>query len=387
MGRFAGNTARCLVLIPAFVLGVLFPGAPVAAVETVRIAVAVNQHSITVDAPGGLAISAAGGRTLLRTGRPVRVLPGNPGLHLNGADTAVRDLMVDGGGSGVRVNGRRYGGRIRIKQTGDHLLAVNIIDVEDYLKGVVPAEVPRDWHPEALKAQAISSRTYALFQREARADREYDLVSTTQDQVYSGSAFVDAAATRAVTETRGMVMTYHGHLIFAAYHSTSAGPTEDAMTVWGDDIPYLKGVNCPFDRNSPKYQWTREITMKQFEEAMRKAGYAVGYISTVAPVDHTRSGRVGRLRIIHSRGETVIPGVEVRRILGYNELPSTRFTIEELGPVIKIKGKGWGHGVGMCQWGAKEMAEMGYSHRTILRYYYPGIRIVPISAVAQAGGR
>ena len=204
------------------------------------------------------------------------------------------------------------------------------------------------------------------------------------DQVYSGLSDEHLESNTAIAETAGLVAAYHGHLILAAYHSTSAGRTEDAAAVWGIDIPYLRGVDCPFDRYSPRFQWIRAIPMDRIQEDFRSAGYAIGMISTITPFDSTPSGRVGRVRILHSDGELILTGAELRRVIGYSEVPSTRFSMEGVGQKFKFSGKGSGHGVGLCQWGAKEMAQMGYSFRTILEYYYPGVDIVAYEPTLEA---
>jgi stage II sporulation protein D len=147
------------------------------------------------------------------------------------------------------------------------------------------------------------------------------------------------------------------------------------------DLPYLKGVSCPFDQNSPYYQWSKSFLMDALQESFSKAGYALGTIASITPFRWTEAGRISQIRFLHSQGELILKAEELRRILGYAELPSTRFRIEKIGPEIQIQGNGYGHGVGLCQWGAKEMAEMGYSYDKILKYYYPGVRMEPYASI------
>jgi stage II sporulation protein D len=226
-----------------------------------------------------------------------------------------------------------------------------------------------------LKAQAVAARTYALYQQMLSATRDYDVAATVQDQVYRGKQGVDAGILRAVEETRGLVVTYEDAPIYAAFSSTAAGLTEDAMNVWSKEYPYLKGVECPFDLSSPYYQWKSSFKVDTLEQNLRQQGFSVGTIATMTPFSFSRGGRVAKLRILHSGGELIIRGEDLRKAVGYTIVPSTQFSIESIGREVLLSGFGAGHAVGMCQWGAKELAELGYPFPTILRYYYPGTEL------------
>ena len=269
----------------------------------------------------------------------------------------------------------QIGGSIQIVRRGKGLLVVNQVDLEEYVKGVVPSEVNSAWHPEMLKAQAVAARTYALYQHMLSASRDYDVAASIQDQVYRGRHGLDARVEQAVESTRGLVITHQGAPIYAAFSSTAAGITEDAMVVWSKDLPYLKGVECPFDLESPYYQWKASFTVEALERNLRQLGFPVGTIATMTPLSRSRAGRVATLRILHSKGELILRGEELRKAVGYTVVPSTQFTIESFGQDIVLTGYGAGHAVGLCQWGAKELAELGYSFSSILRYYYPGTEL------------
>ena len=266
-------------------------------------------------------------------------------------------------------------GLVHLVRRGKGLLVVNQVDLEEYVKGVVPAEVNSAWHPEMLKAQAVAARTYALYQHMLSASRDYDVASSIQDQVYRGRQGVDARVQEAVESTRGLVVTHEGAPIYAAFSSTAAGITEDSMVVWSKDLPYLKGVECPFDVESPYYQWKASFKLATLERNLRAQGFSLGTIATITPIGFSRAGRVAKLRILHSKGELIVRGEDLRKAVGYTVVPSTQFTIESIGQEVVLAGYGAGHAVGLCQWGAKELAELGYSFSTILRYYYPGTEI------------
>jgi stage II sporulation protein D len=266
-------------------------------------------------------------------------------------------------------------GLIQLVRRGKGLLVINQVDLEEYVKGVVPAEVNSSWHPEMLKAQAVAARTYALYQHMLSASRDYDVAAGIQDQVYRGRQGIDTRVEQAVESTRGVVITHQGAPIYAAFSSTAAGLTEDAVIVWSKDLPYLKGVECPFDLESPYYQWKASFKLEMLEKNLRQQGLAIGTIATFTPLVYSRAGRVATLRILHSKGELILRGEELRKAVGYTVVPSTQFTVESFGPEIVLAGYGAGHAVGLCQWGAKELAELGYAYPSILRYYYPGTEL------------
>lgn len=266
-------------------------------------------------------------------------------------------------------------GSIQLIRRGKGVLVVNHVDLEEYVKGVVPAEVNSAWHTEMLKVQAVAARTYALYQHMLSASRDYDVAATIQDQVYRGRRGMNARVVEAVESTRGLVVTHQGAPIYAAFSSTAAGITEDAVIVWSKDLPYLKGVECPFDLESPYYQWKATFKIETLEKNLRHQGFAVGTIATMTPLAYSRAGRVATLRILHSRGELILRGEELRKAVGYTIVPSTQFTIDSIGQDVVLSGYGAGHAVGLCQWGAKELAELGYSFSSILRYYYPGTEL------------
>ncbi|MCG3777860.1 MAG: Amidase enhancer [Nitrospira sp.] len=305
---------------------------------------------------------------------------GESGLTLTFPGSAKKSpevAMLSGDfGTEIAVNGL-----VSLVRKGKGFFVINQVDFEDYIKGVVPAEVSSTWHPEMLKTQAVAARTYALYQQMLSGKREYDVAATVQDQVYRGKQGVDAGILRAVEETRGLVVTYQDAPIYAAFSSTTAGLTEDSMNVWSKEYPYLKGVECPFDLASPNYQWKSSFRVDTLEQNLRQQGFAVGRITTMAPVSFSRGGRVTKLRILHSGGELILRGEELRKAVGYTIIPSTQFAIESMGRDVVLSGYGAGHAVGMCQWGAKELAELGYHFSVILQYYYPGTEVQNMTLV------
>ena len=366
----------------------------VEAAESIRVLLSSDVPRLDIRADSPLWLTDAIGRgQALRA--PVQVTAAGTGFLLNGVRMQTEKLTLRGGEQGLTLTFPRparkpngaamssgdsgteisVSGFVHLVRRDKGFLVINRVDLEEYVKGVVPAEVSSTWHPEMLKAQAVAARTYALYQQMLSATREYDVAATVQDQVYRGKQGIDVGILRAVEDTRGLVVTYQDAPIYAAFSSTAAGLTEDAMNVWSKEYPYLKGVECPFDLASPYYQWKSSFKIDTLEQNLRQQGFSVGTIATITPLSFSRGGRVAKLRVLHSGGELILRGEELRKAVGYTIIPSTQFAIESIGRDVVLSGFGAGHAVGMCQWGAKELAELGYPFSTILRYYYPGTEL------------
>lgn len=343
--------------------------------ELIRVALQQQAESITVTSFRGM-IVRANGDEVSEGNRSITISVGNgSGLVIDGRRLRTEEVELRARSGELIWNGMTLPGRLTVKRQGNRLLMVNELDLEEYVKGVVPAEMNPAWHLEALKVQSIAARTYAVYQIRLASKKDFDILASTKDQVYRGRNATYSAVAQAVDNTRGLILTYGDSPIFAAYHSTAAGPTEDATYVWSMDVPYLKGVECPFDMDSPHYQWRTDISLPQLERRLREEGFPVGVIATVNPASYSRSGRVAQVRILHSDGELYLRGEDLRRVVGYTMLTSTQFDLELAGLRVQFNGRGAGHGVGLCQWGAKVLAERGYTAESILRYYYPGTEL------------
>lgn len=262
-----------------------------------------------------------------------------------------------------KLGKRWYPGKLKILVKDGEAIPVNILDIENYLEGVVGAEMPYYFPLEALKTQAVVSRTYALYSLNPQAP--YDLTQEVSDQCYLGLSRRTHKVIEAVRETKREILTKNGKIIPAHFCACCGGYTEWAKEVWKDSPPYLCGVPDPYCRNAPVFQWSYRISW-------RKLGQILGRrIEGLEILEKSRSGRVKKLKIFFRNGEKIISGVELRRILGYSHLKSTLFRIVEGRFFVRFIGQGWGHGVGMCQWGAKGMAEKGYNYREILKFYFP----------------
>ncbi len=286
-------------------------------------------------------------------------------------------VQLSGSAGWFRINGKSYRGMLIIRRFMGKLLFVNHLDIEDYLKGVVSKEMPPDWPLEALKAQAVIARTYAIYKRTHMSDyKGFDLYDSTLDQVYQGLDGEGEKGNRAVESTAGIVITYKGEVIKSYYHSTSGGRTEDPVNVWGKPYPYLRSVSCGFDRASPSYHWRYSVSLSRLERLLRKKGYGGKGLRAIKVKRYTVSGRNKTLELVYRRSPNQkISAIELRQIVGNTNLKSTHFYAIRNGKSFTFIGKGSGHGVGLCQWGARGMAEKGYHFRDIIRKYYHHIQI------------
>jgi len=342
--------------------------------DTIRVAIVKNASAITVDGDGLLALRENGAPVDLKT--PVVVKAGKDDVSVDGISCR---RLIFSAASAVYINGKPYHGIAEISFYDKGLLAVNELSLEDYLVGLINCEISSSWPIEAIKAQAVIARTYAVNRREARRNALYHLESSVIDQVYNGCEIEDNRARRGVSETAGEVLTYDGTVIQAFYHSSCGGKTEAAENVWGKSIPYLKGVDCQYCQLSPSSAWDLKLSLKELGDRLRAAGIkATGLMDIRAGAINSR-GRLKNLIAVTPWGEVSIPGDQFRKAVGYGVIKSTNFTVRVVNGDVTFAGLGNGHGVGLCQWGAKQRALEGFSYAEILSYYYPGTELKQLS--------
>lgn len=262
------------------------------------------------------------------------------------------------------------------------------VSIEDYVAGVVAAEMPTNFEMEALKAQALTARTFVVKRMlsEQKLQNKADVTDTVENQVYKSKAELKEQwgkeyegkmkrIEEAVLKTAGQVLTYEGSPITASFFSTSNGYTENAADYWGSDYPYLKSVNSPWDQQAPKFTSEQTFTVTDFQ---KRLGIKVLANGKVGDIKERTEGK--RVKEVNFQGKT-LTGKDVRDKLG---LRSSDFTWQQQGDQIVIKTKGYGHGVGMSQYGANGMAKEGKVYTDIVAHYYKG---VAISALNQYEGK
>jgi stage II sporulation protein D len=396
-----------------------------------------QQTSLSLGVEGGVArLTDARGRTVAEVAPGERLrLQGDPtggGLVLERSGepespVPVAELWLtprrEGGGQGVLLlEGQLYRGRLQLSRQGEGLQAINHVSLESYLAGVVGSEMPASWPLDALKAQAVAARTYALAQRRPAAP--YDLKATVASQVYRGVVAETPSTREAVASTRSQVLMHDGSLINAVFHSSSGGSTENSGEMWSRQLPYL--VSVPdFDETSPVHRWE-----KSFDPlALRRAFRETDGVAAIQVLDISSTGRVRRARILGPAGSLELTGSELRQRLGLRSTLVT-FRLEPTGagpasagsagaapesisgslrrllaadqppppplppqlgapdpaapakpaaaaglPSLLVRGRGFGHGVGMSQWGAHALALRGQDYRRILSHYYRGAEL------------
>ncbi len=327
----------------------------------------------------------------------------------------------------LSVNGKRYRNYIEIRRyTDSDMTLINIVNIEQYLYGVVPAEIEADAPLEAVKAQAVAARTYTYRNLDRFSKWGFDLTDTVTSQVYNGYDSERASANRAVDETKGKKMIYNGALAHVYYYASSGGMTANVKEVWGSEIPYLLSVEDPYEsETSSHYIWQKELSAEDIKKTLFISGVEIGDILSVSAEDYSSSGRVMELRITGTKDSITYYTESTRMIFNLN---SQKYTIQSAGNVVvrdangtlktlsldgrvvvsksgssklsatsnivaavgggnnvhKINmssntyvfsGRGWGHGVGMSQEGAKGFARQGYNYEQILKHYYQGIAV------------
>ena len=275
----------------------------------------------------------------------------------------------------IAVNGRRYRGHLVLRRTAaGGLVVLNAVPVERYLYSVLGSETYAGWPAAALEAQAIVARSYGLWRMAQRRARGFDLYAGVSDQKYLGIAAETPKTRAAVDATAGRVLLHQMKLFRCYYHSTCGGHTEAVENFFPDPhlLP-LSGVPCGHCKASKHYRWRRQLSKAAIGEALRRDGVAVRRLASLEVAEQTRSGRALSVVATSATGERfTMRGSKFRVRIGPDKLPSTCFTLRERGDGYEFDGRGWGHGVGLCQWGSLGMAKAGYSSTAILRHYYPG---------------
>jgi len=266
-----------------------------------------------------------------------------------------------------------YRGSLVVKANpGKGLTATDLVDLEDYLRSVVGSEMSSKWPLNAQMAQAVAARTYVVNKLLDTSEGPPRL--TLLDLAYRGIVAENSSADFAVTLTEGVVLNYNGAVFPTYFHSTCGGATSSPQTVFHDPaIAPLAGVECAWCTDSPVYRWS--VSLSAADIAAKVSAWGVKKVDTIHLIGVDGAGRPAYVLI---NGVKKMPANDFRLAVGSAVLKSTRMTVSRSGKTFRFEGRGWGHGVGMCQWGAHGMAMAGKSYEEILKHYYPGAEIVRI---------
>lgn len=350
------------------------------------LSVAARGEEIRIELSRGKAVAhlAAPGGRVEQNGNELELPARSHEIVAHAGELRVDGRAIEGGApvvfhagtAPVRLDGKTLPGRIEIWADARGLVMVNALDLEEYVAAVVASEVPSGWPDAALQAQAVAARTFAVAQKIAQgpAARAH-LGSSVLDQVYAGSVHPASSALRAARATAGEVLTF-GSAPIAAYFSASCGgkseTAEDAFDVPLGSTPYLLSRRDDADEGRA---WTVRKSLADLSLSLRKAGRVLAPITGIDVSSRTASGRARTVRLETGAGDRTLTAVELRQILGYGALPSLAFDVSVDGSAAVFRGRGNGHGVGLCQWGARARALRGESYRAILAWYYPGADI------------
>jgi stage II sporulation protein D len=275
----------------------------------------------------------------------------------------------------LKVGENEFRGIFFIFNRGEYLNLINILNIEDYLKGVLPYELSPSIYGEleALKAQAVASRTYALYQAEHRRHWQYDLVANESDQMYKGVSIETRKTDRAVSETEGMVLMEREKPILAMYTANNGGYSADAGYMFNIEKKYLVAKPDPDSLLGKKSRWSRSFYEKEILSKLRRYGVLSSDIQEILPYKYSPSGRIIKVKLITYRKNYILnTWTTLRRAL---KLPEILFRIKHVGKKYIFEGKGWGHGVGYSQWGAALKGKKGFSFKAILQFYYPNTEL------------
>lgn len=300
--------------------------------------------------------------------------PMQEGVRLVGSGVVASVFRIRSVNGMLEYDGHTYRGYLTVSLQNNGLTIVSHMPLESYLIGVVNGEIDSSWPMDAVMAQVIAARSYALFQVNTGSPY-FDLKTDITDQVYAGVESEDERAKKAVAMTRGQVLYGEDGLIQAYFHSSCGGNTSSAREVWGFGQAQLKGVYCGQCGDAPYARWNLSPDPRELESAVRTLYPEVEAIRSLGIHKRSTDGRVRTLFVDTPGGRVLIDAGEFRKAMGYKRLPSTRFSLKNAGSRIIVTGEGYGHGVGLCQWGARGSAIRGMNYRQILAKYYPGTEI------------
>lgn len=369
-------------------LGLVLAG-PVASAQpnpdSIRVAVVRADSHVDLQVHGRFTILALNTGQPIQQGRrlpllSVRAVP--QGLAIGEDVLPFAGIRIEPESYGaISLNGKRLRGTVEIlRQSDSTLLVVNHVSLEDYLRGVLSKEAPDYWPLEALKAIAIAARTYAVYQRFTKEVSPYDVTGDVMSQDYGGKTAEKSGTTKAVKITEGLILMYKGQLFPTFYHSTCGGMTEHARVMGSFDVEPLRGgVICTFCSASPFFHWQRRLTKADVAWALRNSQFgSIGPIQEMGVTRRMASGRAQEITIVGTQRTLRLGGYDFRALFGFDRIRSPLFSIESMGDMFLIDGHGWGHGVGLCQWGAAELARRGFSAEEILAWYYPQAELASV---------
>jgi len=335
----------CIFLLLIFSNSVLSAGKQ----PILRVGIFLNQTEVNISGDGAFKIYNLKSNSLISEehNKIVKLVPHDKGIEILEKGVYSGPIKVIPVGNTkiiIMFNGQkyRYRGNIEIDIDKEHrkLNVINIIGIEEYLYGVLKKEISPHWPKEALKAQAVAARTFAIFNMNKYIDKGYNICASTNSQAYGGVNHEDPLTNKAVDETRGVIIAYKGKPINAVYHSDSGGHTEDSENVWGSFLPYLRSVESKFEEkvSPPHHTWSYSINEKDLTEKLQKQGYEINSVVSIEPVKKSETGRASELVFTVDNVKVInMKTNDFRGLIGADLIRSTLFDIEAIGKESNIK--------------------------------------------------
>ncbi len=359
-----------------FALCCVLLAAPVFCGQTVRVLLGENLKSVQIKTSGRVHVYALGQEKKYKISQPQTLT-----VQFSGGKLRLGQLKADGplviepaAGTQMTFQKNTYTGRFYAVPNGKTFQLIEYSDMEDYLLGVLPYEMSYSWPLEALKAQAVAARTFTLMQVQARQKNNFDLYSDVRSQMYKGSGKVYDSVQKAVSGTHGQVLRYQGNLFHTYYHANCGGGT-DNVQIWAGPkasaIQPLSGTSCAYDKHSKSYSWNATVLAASVNQFVNKNGLA-GSVKKIKVAKRTATTRAETLEFTTNKGKKTLSCAQFRLGVGAGLLKSCKITdISKTSKGFAFAGHGFGHGIGLCQDGAKGMAQAGKNYKQILSYYFP----------------
>ncbi|MDR3256175.1 MAG: SpoIID/LytB domain-containing protein [Endomicrobium sp.] len=343
--------------------------------KNISVGIIIDVSSFTTGCAKDFVISDVSNKKLKFTKGSIRVSCSEKGVCIDKYILSL-PIKIESSNGIIFADSKPYRGYLTVKKAKNKINVINVLAIEDYLKGVLPKEAVCDWPVEALKVQALISRTYSIANLNRHLTQGFDVCSTTHCQVYGGAGVEAGSCNKAILDTRCEVLTYDGKFAQTVFHAICGGHTENPKYVWNwkDTPTYLKGVKCGYCTAIQNAKWEKTVDESFIREKLLNND--IGIIKKIKIKGKTPTGSAKELEILHSKGKLRLNAYQFRLAVDAWQKKSHVFnSIKKIGDKFYFKGKGWGHKVGLCQWGAKRMAEKGKIYKKILYHFYPGTKI------------
>lgn len=350
-----------------------------AAAQAVRVLLAENLKNASVQSSGPVYVYALGGSKKYKVSKPQTLSLNFSGGKLRLGELNTDKTLVVEPAKNVTLTFQKnlYTGKFYAVPSGQTFRLVEYTDMENYLLGVLPYEMSYAWPLEALKAQAVAARTYTAMQLQNKK-KDFDLYNDVRSQMYKGSGKVYDSVKKAVEGTSHQILTYQDKPFHTYYHANCGGGTDDAK-IWtgtaGPTVKPLTGASCAYDKHSKSYEWSNTLPVSSVNAFVNKNGLA-GSVKKIKVAKHTDGKRAETLEFTTSKGKKTLSCAKFRLEVGSSKLKSCKITdVSKKSGGFYFAGRGYGHGVGMCQDGAKGMAQAGKNYKQILSHYFPSSKL------------